>query len=450
MIITKKTAILLSLIIMALLVPISLVSDQALNGGSEQIYAKWEWRDASITSVFDHLAMVSGVDIVVDQGVTGELSLTLRNKSWQDVFRVICSTNELHYEIEDEYIFVNTERAHIDRLVQQSQSERNLENVEQLKKVIVNLQYTNANEMQTPVQGLLSQRGRVTVVEHTNSLIIDDLPSEISSIRAMIDTLDREMLQISISTKIVEVSSGNQNNIGIQWSFFDNTTGAQVAHLPTPTKGEGILANSLEKITYGILDQSGFSIAMDYLFVENNSEVVAEPQITTVENKEAHIFMGSRIPISSLDYAGNTKVEMIDAGTELTVTPRVTGDGRVKLLLEPSKKSFELSDEGPIIHEQGAETEVIVQDGQTVVIAGLTSNDQHHTEGGIPFLKDIPILGYLFKTESNREDKKDLVIFVTPHIVKTTALNLLTDVETPTTVHVDNGTENSDDDFSVE
>ncbi len=430
---------------MVLLVPISLVSDQALNGGSEQIYAKWEWREATISSVFDHLAMVSGVDIVVDQGVTGDLSLTLRNKSWQDVFKVICSTNELHYEIEDEYIFVTTEKTHIDRLVQQSQSERNLENVEQLEKIIVNLQYTNATEMQAPVQGLLSQRGKVTVVEHANSLIIDDLPGQISSIRAMIDTLDREMLQISISTKIVEVSSGNQNKIGIQWSFFDKATGAQATHLPTAEAGNGIVANSLEKVTYGILDQSGLSVAMDYLFTENNSEVVAEPQITTVENKEAHIFMGSRIPISSLDYAGNTKVEMIDAGTELTVTPRVTGDGRVKLLLEPSKKSYEITDDGPIIHEQGAQTEVIVQDGQTVVIAGLTSDDQHHSEGGIPFLKDIPILGYLFKTEENREVKKDLVIFVTPHIVKTTGLNLLSDIETPTSVHVGNSSE-----FSVE
>ncbi len=416
---TKRITVFVSLLVVALLIPISIIGNQSLNGSSQKKFAKWEWQDATLNSVFDHISKVSGTDIVLDPEVTGKITVSLREKSWREVFDVICKMKGLYYEQENKYIYVMTETGYIAKQVQKAQGVRNLESLEALEKVMIKLKNTTAKDMQAPVMGLLSERGKVTVVEHTNSLIIDELPKNLDRIRSMIDSLDREMLQITISTKIVEVGSGDQKDMGIQWSFFDKASGAQVTHLPN-AKVAG-----LEKATYGILDQRGFSIALDYLFTENNSEVIAEPQITTVENKEAKIFMGSRIPVSSLDYAGNTKIQMIDAGTELIVTPRITGDGRVKMELKPTKKSYEMTDQGPIINEQGAETEVVVKDGETVVIAGLTSDDQQHSEGGIPFLKDIPILGYLFKYDLNKNVKKDLVIFVTPHILKTTALNVM-------------------------
>jgi len=211
--------------------------------------------------------------------------------------------------------------------------------------------------------------------------------------------------------------------MGIQWSFFDRR-GNEITHLPTPSKGQGIIEQAFERATYGVLDPNGFSIALEYLFTNTNSEIVAEPQITTLENKEARIFMGSQIPLTYLDYAGNANVQMIDAGTELTVTPTVTGQGHIKMALNPVKKSYEMTEQGPVIHEQGAQTNVVVQDGETIVIAGLTSDNAYETEGGIPFLKDIPILGYFFKRHSKSNDKRDLVIFVTPHIIKTTRLEM--------------------------
>ncbi len=416
----KKIAIFVSLVAMVLLVPI--VGNQALNDTAQKKYAKWEWSDASLEAVFTHISAISGVDVVMDPDLEGRVTLKLRDKTWQEVFKIVCKTQDLHYDIEDEYIYVMTEKAFITKQVEKSQSERNLESVEELEKIIVKLKNTTATEMQAPVQGLLSDRGKVTIVEHTNSLIIDELGKNVDKIVMMIDSLDKELIQVSISTKIVEVSSDNKQEMGIQWSFFDQSTGAAVSHLPGATGVSG----ALEQITYGILDQKGFSFTLDFLLGESESEVVAEPQITTTVNKEAHIFMGSRVPISSLDYAGNQTITMIDAGTELTVTPRITSDGRVKMELNPIKKSYSLNSNGdPVIHEQGAETEVVVRDGETVVIAGLSSDDKQHSEGGIPFLKDIPILGYLFKTEKNSNEKKDLVIFVTPHIVKTTALDVL-------------------------
>jgi len=425
----KRTPVFMSLLLVVLLLPVILIGNQSLDGSAQKKFAKWEWQEATLNAVFDHISKVSGVDIVLDPEITGKISVSLRDKSWKEVFEVICKMKGLYYEVENKYIYVMTETGYIAKQLQKAQGVKNLESLESLEKIMLKLKNTTAKDMQTPVQGLLSERGKVTVVEHTNSLIIDELPKNLERIRSMIDSLDREMLQISISTKIVEVGSGKQNDIGIQWSFFNQASGAQVSHLPSAVKGGSAISKSLEKATFGILDKRGFSVALDYLFTQNNSEVVAEPQITTVENKEAKIFMGSRIPVSSLDYAGNTKITMIDAGTELIVTPRITGDGRVKMELKPTKKSYEMTDQGPIINEQGAETEVVIQDGETVVIAGLTSDDNQHSEGGIPFLKDIPILGYLFKYDLKKNVKKDLVIFVTPHIVKTTALNIMMEAQ---------------------
>lgn len=389
-------------------------------GGSKGRIAKWEWQEASINAVFDQISKVGGVDIVVDPTITGKISLSLRDKTWQEVFAVICKMKGLYFENESKYLYVMTEAGYIAKKVETAQGIRNLESLDTLEKVLVKLKNTTAKDMVTPVQGILSERGKVTVAELTNTLIIDELPKNIGRIRDMIDALDREMLQISISAKIVEVGSGNQDDIGIKWSFFDKASGSKVSHLA------GTNISALETATFGILDQRGFSVALDYLFTQNNSEVVAEPQITTVENKEATIFMGSKIPVTIKgENGGEPTTEMVDARTELVVTPRVTGDGKIKLNLKPTKKSFEITDKGPIINEQGAETEVSVQDGETVVIGGLTSDDNQHSEGGIPLLKDIPFLGALFKYDSNKKQKKDLVIFVTPHIVKTTALNVM-------------------------
>ncbi len=129
--------------------------------------------------------------------------------------------------------------------------------------------------------------------------------------------------------------------------------------------------------------------------------------------------MGSKIPVTYQDEAKNTLVKMIDAGTELLVTPHVTSEGRIMLDLKPTKKSYAFTDKGsPIISEQSAQTNVVVNDGETVVIAGLTSDSKRETEGGIPVLKDIPLIWHLFKKSSRSKDKKDLVIFVTPHIIK--------------------------------
>lgn len=372
------------------------------------------WYEANIRSVFNHLSEVSGIDFILDPNVSGKVTLTIRNKNWKEICDIICKMKQLVAMPEEGYIYIMTEKDYFTQLQSKEVGRQNLAEVESLERTIIELSNITADEMAGPVKDLLSKRGKITVVNHTNALIVYDTRENIRKIQTLIERLDVEVAQISIAAKIIEVSSGMTNNLGIQWSLFDG----RIQHLPTEVPGKGIVAGALERATYGILSQKNFSIALEYLFSESDADIVAQPQITTLDNKEARIFMGSQIPVKYLDDAQNTIIKMIDAGTELTVTPHISGEGRIMLDLQPTKKSYEIKEGAPIINEQSAQTNVVVNDGETVVIAGLTSDEKRISEEGIPVLKDIPLLGHLFKRSMKSRDKKDLIIFVTPHIIK--------------------------------
>ncbi len=382
----------------------------------ERVIEQWSWQEAEVRSVFRQLAEFSGVDIVVDPEVSGTVTLHVTRKTWKEVFSIVCRLRNLSSIAEQGYLYVLPSDAFRKRRIENATSMQAAEKLNPLAREVIKLQNTTAKEMAGAVNDLLSPRGKTTVVEHNNALIVYDTQDNIAQIRAMIAQLDVETEQISISAKIIEVSSGVVNNLGVQWALMGDIGGNQggVEHLP----GENVIAGALERVTYGILSADNFNVTMEYLFSENDGEIVAQPQITTLDNKEASIFMGQQVPVTYLDEAGNTNIQLIDAGTELRVTPHVTGNGRIMLDLEPQKRSYEFVSGLPVINEQSAKTHVVVSDGETVVIAGLTSNEQQSAEGGVPVLKDIPLLGNLFKRSQKRVDKRDLIIFVTPHIIK--------------------------------
>lgn len=395
--------------------------DESASADGIPLIDTFEVTDADVRSVFKMLAKHSGVDIVLSEGVSGAVTLRLTNKSWRDIFLVVCRILKLEPVKESTYFYVMTEEEYEAQVLADAATNTADDKMAPLERHILTLSNTTAKEMLSPVSTLLSERGKLTVVEHNNSLIIYDTKQNIKQVRELVEKLDIETAQISISCKIIEVNSGEAQHLGIHWGFFNTRTGLAGSHLPTPDAagGTSVVAGAIDKLSYGILTPERFSVALEYLFEDNRGEVVAQPSITTVDNKEAKIFTGQQVPVVHLDEAGNSVVTMIDAGTEMTVTPHVTGEGRILLNLEPKKKSYTLTaNNQPIINEQSARTNVVVNDGETVVIAGLTSNETQTAEGGIPFLKDIPIIGHLFKRSQKEKTNKDLVIFVTPHIIE--------------------------------
>lgn len=378
----------------------------------------YEVHNADITSICKQLSAFSGIDIIVSDKVKCSVSLTLSNKTWQDILQIVCRVNNLALLNEGSYYFVQSREEQSKQIVDDASKFQASQELGPLRREIIRIFHTPADDMSKSIQTLLSTRGKLTVVEHTNALIVYDTEENINQIRRMVTQLDVETAQLSISCKIIEASSGVVQRLGIHWGYSDAQQGMDAAHIAKPGVEGGVVNDALDHISYGIINRQNLSAALEYLYGDNKGEIIAQPQITTVDNKEARIFMGQQVPVKYLDEAGNTVVKMINAGTELIVKPHISGEGRILLELSPKKESYiRQSDGTPVINQQSATTNVVVNNGETVVIAGLTSNETTSSEEGIPVLKDIPLLGHLFKRSEKNHDKKDLIIFVTPHII---------------------------------
>jgi type IV pilus assembly protein PilQ len=363
------------------------------------------------------------VDIIAGDAVKATVSVAVSNKSWREILAIICMVHNLTVVDERTFVYVLSREEAAARGITPTQQPGvslppaagvGLEAEAPLTREVIPLKFTTAVETAPAITQFLSPRGKLTAIQHTNSLILVDTDENIKELRTLIQQIDVQTPQISISCKIIEVSSGVIQRMGVHWGFADGSSNITLAQ-DVP---EGMISGGMHRVTYGMLSPEKLSAALEYLFEDTKAEMVAQPQITTLNNKEARIFMGQQIPINRKDDANNTITEMVEAGTELIVTPYVAGDGKIMLALKPKKESYTPGQDGaPIVNQQSAETNVLVNNGETVVIAGLTSNEKRDTESGIPILKSIPIIGNLFKRSSKTLDKRDLIIFVTPHII---------------------------------
>lgn len=409
-----KTITLQFLLCLALSIP---VFAAPLPEGRDGVIDYYEVNGADVRSVCKQISTFAGVDIVVSEKVSGNVSLSVSKKTWVEILQIVCKLSNLSVSNEGSYIYVISSEEQSKRLVENASSFQASQELSPLKREIIKINHAPATEMEVSIKNLLSSRGKVTVVAHTNALIILDTEENIGQIRKMVSQLDIETAQISISCKIIEVSSGVVQRMGVHWGYNAANDDFQAEHIPKRDTSS-IISGALDRLTYGILSKQNLSAALEYLYGDNSGEIIAQPQITTIDNKEARIFMGQQIPVKYLDEAGNTVIKMVDAGTELIVKPHISGEGRILLQLSPKKESYVRQSDGtPVINQQSATTNVVVNNGETVVIAGLTSNEKTSSEAGIPVLKDIPLIGNLFKKSDKNNEKKDLVIFVTPNII---------------------------------
>jgi type IV pilus assembly protein PilQ len=400
------------------------------NTAGDRIIDYFDVHAADLKSVLRQLSAYSGVDIVASDAAKATVSVTVSNKSWREVLAIICMVHNLAAIEEQTFMYVmGKDEAAMRGLATGGGAVAGVgpsdaaQMFSPLLREVVPLRFTTASEMAPSITAFLSPRGKLTPVQHTNSLILVDTDENLTQLRNLIEQIDIQTAQISISCKIIEVSSGMTQKLGLHLGWYWNGNQAGGAANATAQQildgaAGNFIGDAMHSGTYGLIRNNvELTAALDFLFSDNKAEMVAQPQITTLNNKEARIFMGQQIPINRVDESGNTVTEMVQAGTELIVTPYVAGEGKVMLSLKPKNESATITAAGPIINEQSAVTNVLVSNGETVVIAGLTKNDKQEEESGIPFLKSIPIIGNLFKRSMKRDEKRDLVIFVTPHII---------------------------------
>ena len=414
------------------------ISHMKAGAGRAPVIPVLEFTNTDARSVFRLLSEYSGVDIVVDPAVSGSVNTVVTNKTWQEVVHIVSKMLNLTVTNELGYLYVQKTDDYQKRLLERASANNAQDQSQKLQRKIIRISNAKADEMQAAVKDLLSARGKITVVARTNSLIIVDGADQIASIERVLKQLDLETNQVLIEAKLVQVESNALQELGINWSASSGPgvgwatnpttgvrTGASTGNLGSgPFSGGQIINNTptqstaAQTLAFGLLN-GNLGVAISHLLATGKAEILATPQITTLDNKEARIFMGNQVPILTKDISGNTITTYVNAGTELTVLPQITAPDRILLNLKPHKDDYSVvAGAGVVIKKQEAETNVVVSDGETVVIGGLVERDENHDETGIPLLKDIPLLGALFRYTRHEIIKKDLAIFVTPRIVR--------------------------------
>jgi type IV pilus assembly protein PilQ len=405
-----------------------------------------DFQQADLRAVLRVFSEVSGLNIVIDPAVRGSVDVALKDVPWDQALDIILRANKLGYLVDGTIVRI----APLTVLADEETQRRKLTDEQalagELRVLTKTLSYARAEELQPLLtKSALSQRGTVQVDPRTNTLIITDLAERLSTAETLIGTLDRAQPQVEIEARIVQTNKNFARQLGVNWGFNGRVDPAlgNATNLAFPNNGRlsGGLGNtkagnpgavalgvgtatSAVGLALGSVNGAfNLDVALSALEQSGNGRILSTPRVSTLNNVEAEMTQGVQIPLQTI--ANNTvTVTFRDAALTLKVTPQITAAGTVimKVSLENSTPDFSRA-AGPAaippINTQRALTTLLVNDGQTTVIGGIYTSDQNQTTDRTPGLGQIPILNWLFKRELLRDESKELLIFITPRIIKT-------------------------------
>ena len=407
----------------------------------------FDFQNADLRAVLRTFAEISSLNIVIDPEVDGRVDVALRDVPWDQAFALILQTNRLEYVLDGTIIRI----APSEVLRAEAEARRRLAEEEALAGELVvftrTLNYARATDLAGLItESVLSSRGQVQFDDRTNTLIMTDLVDRLTRADELITTLDQAEPQVEIEARIVQVNTDYAKSLGIEWGIngrvspeLGNTT-----PLSFPNRGgltgrtgatQGPLGQPLEAVATAVdlgavnptsaiglalgsvAGAFNLDVVLSALETEGKGRILSTPRITTQNNVQATIIQGDQIPIQTV--ANNTvTVTFQDAALTLTVTPQITAADTVIMQIELDN-DFSRSVNGiPPIITQSATTTLQVGDGETTVIGGIFESIETERRSRTPGLSRIPLLGWLFKSESNTESSDELLIFVTPHIIR--------------------------------
>ncbi len=362
-------------------------------------------KDADIGNVLRMLAFETGINIVAGPNVTGKVTVALRDVPWDEALRVILATHGLSYRVEGSIIRVNTP----EELVKMAEAEA----ASPIGTEIITLRYATAASLKASFESMISDRGQIQVEPRTNSLIVTDTLERRDRIRRLVEQLDARTAQVMIETKIFDVRTTTLVELGIDWQF--DLRGNSII-IDTPANAGTLTATGRTTIGAATLQATLQANAAD-----TDTKILSAPRITTLDNQEARILVGSRIPITLLDENGNTYIELYEVGIKLSVTPHVNSVNEITLDIRPEISEMSRTPAPGLMFQVDtteASTTLLLQNGETGVIGGLLRRKSEVVEQGVPLLSSIPVLGLLFKSTSDSAELRELLIFVTPHLVR--------------------------------
>jgi type IV pilus assembly protein PilQ len=420
-----------------------------------------DFKDGDLIDIFRLFADITGLNVVINPGVSGKVSLKLVEVPWDQALELILKTNGLGQTIDGNVLRI----ANLSDLQREEEQRRRLAEEKELAGETAvlrrTLAYATAQEMQGTIEAVaLSPRGSITLDTRTNTMIITDLPGYLDKAKDLIDNLDRPTPQVEIEARIVVTTRNFTRDLGVQWGFnveksprygnatnlgFPNSivirgdavpsTGGVPANMygqaDTAGIGQGDRGyavnlpasgfNSALGVSMGnILGNFNLDAALTALERQGRGRLLSTPKITTQNNMAAEIKQGQQIPIQTV--ANNTvTVNFRDATLTLSVTPQITDAGTVILAVDVDNNSPDFANlvNGiPPINTQSARTNVLVKDGATAVIGGIYQSQEQQSQQNTPFLSKLPIFGFLFKNNFNTATHNELLIFITPRIIK--------------------------------
>ncbi|HEY1873940.1 MAG TPA: type IV pilus secretin PilQ [Steroidobacteraceae bacterium] len=430
------------------------------------------FQDIETRAVLQLLADASGQNIVVSDSVSGNVTLRLQNVPWDQALDIVLRTKGLDKRKQDNVIIVAPQAELAAREKADLAARKDVQELAPLRSEYLQVNYAKAKDMEALIKSqnnsLLSPRGSVTVDERTNTLLLQDTSDRLADVRRLVATLDIPVRQVLIEARIVIVTNDFQRQLGAivgltnwqkngqnglvyttgtaagldqQQSTFitgqnaiNNAINAGTTPVPLPTYGIPSAANRYNvnlpvsnpagTFALGILG-SNFIVDLELSAAqaETQANIISSPRVVTANQKEATIEQGVEIPYQQSASSGATTIQFKKAVLSLKVTPQITPDNRIIMDLDvrdDSVGTVVVASGGvnvPSINTREIATQVLVNDGQTVVLGGILETTQREDDNKVPYLGDIPILGHLFKNTSHQDNKDELMIFITPKIV---------------------------------
>lgn len=390
--------------------------------------------DAPVERILQALADYQGINLLIAPGVQGALTLRLDNMPWSQALNLVSRMARLTLIEEENVLLVYPESWQ-----QQQQKEEKAQQEEKqhqlpLKQRRVVLHYANANDVHRSLQGerqsLMTPRGSATVDSRTNMLLLRDTEAALKETERWLQALDVPLEQVELAAHIVTISEEHLHELGVNWGLHTaegavmNALRNPQLNIPLAINAAGVSAGvTLARIGGQLLD-----LELSALEQENQIEIIASPRLFTSHQQTASIKQGTEIPYEvSAGNSGATSIEFKEAVLGMEVTPTVLGNGRIQLKIRISQnvpgRSIQTGETEVLsIDKQEIETQVTLKDGQTLALGGIFQQQRSRGQNQLPLLGDIPLLGALFRQQTEERKKKELVIFITPRLVREAAL----------------------------
>ena len=376
-----------------------------------------DYKGADIASVLKSIAYSYDLNLVITKDIKGLVTIVLRDVTIKEALQAILDINGYKYKRKGKLIYI----VKGDGIEESDQ-----------KTVSISLKYLMASETEILLKKVISSKGDIQINEATNSLILTDFEANIQKVKNLLNTIDIQPIQVLIEAKIIDIQTKVFENMGIthnltydpqgsQGGLFERATGFDESLVATTTLTGPSTTLSGGQFTFAATMKGlTASTTLDALIQDKKANLLASPSIATLSGKEARIIIGEKFPYTEKTQTttGTTETtRFIDVGTTLRVTPFVSPDGWITMNVHPEVSSVSASlDAGPRITTREADATIRVKDGQTIIIGGLINKQDDRTTGGIPGLKNIPVVGKLFSHNSEDWQETELTVFITPRI----------------------------------